>query len=97
MSSLHRALCGTLAGLALTSSIMAENKNTEPFDYVVDRFADIEVLRYQVPGFEDLSLNQKMLIFHLTEAALNGRDILWDQNGAYNLEIRPARKCLHQL
>ncbi len=88
MSSLHRALCGTLAGLALTSSIMAENKNTEPFDYVVDRFADIEVLRYQVPGFEDLSLNQKMLIFHLTEAALNGRDILWDQNGAYNLEIR---------
>lgn len=87
-------LCGTLAGIALTSSIMAEAgtneqaKSQEPFDYVVDRFADIQVLRYQVPGFEDLSLRQKMLIYHLNEAALYGRDILWDQNGAYNLEIR---------
>lgn len=61
---------------------------TDNFDYTVDRFADIEVLRYKVPGFEELTLNQKRLIYYLTEAALQGRDILWDQNGKYNLAIR---------
>lgn len=63
-------------------------KGQEKFEYNVDRFADIEVLRYQVPGFEDLSLRQKTLIYYLTEAALQGRDILFDQNGKYNLAIR---------
>ncbi|MCM1483137.1 MAG: dipeptidyl peptidase 3 [Muribaculaceae bacterium] len=58
------------------------------FNYVNDRFADIEVLRYKVPGFEQLSLQQKKLIYYLTEAAITGRDILWDQNGKYNLAIR---------
>ncbi len=58
------------------------------FDYKVDRFADIEVLRYRVPDFENLTLGQKQLVYHLTEAALWGRDILWDQNGRYNLAIR---------
>ena len=61
---------------------------SDNFNYTVDKFADIEVLRYKVPGFENLSLNQKRLIYYLTEAALNGRDIYWDQNGKYNLEIR---------
>ena len=65
---------------------MAEDKND--FDYVVDRFADIEVLRYPVPDFDKLSLSQKMLVYHLTEAALAGRDILWDQNCRLNLELR---------
>ncbi len=60
----------------------------EKFDYTVDRFADIEVLRYKVPGFEDLTLNQKLYIYYLNEAALWGRDILWDQHNKYNLEIR---------
>ena len=60
----------------------------DEFDYTVDRFADIEVLRYKVPGFEDLTLNQKLLIYYLNEAALWGRDILWDQHNKYNLEIR---------
>ncbi|MBD5213480.1 MAG: dihydrofolate reductase [Bacteroidales bacterium] len=58
------------------------------FDYHADRFADIEVLRYQVPEFETLSLDQKKLVYYLTEAALAGRDILWDQNGKYNLATR---------
>lgn len=62
-------------------------KNSD-FNYVVDRFADIEVLRYKVPGFEDLTLNQKKLIYYLTEAGIMGRDILWDQNGKYNLALR---------
>lgn len=65
---------------------MSQEKNE--FNYNVDRFADIEVLRYKVPEFENLSLQQKKLIYFLTEAAILGRDILTDQNGKYNLEIR---------
>lgn len=58
------------------------------FEYKVDRFADIEILRYPVPGFNSLSLQQKELIYYLSQAALEGRDILWDQNNRYNLTIR---------
>ncbi len=58
------------------------------FDYNVDRFADIEVLAYKVPDFEKLTPQQRIFIYYLTEAALAGRDILWDQNGRYNLAIR---------
>ena len=71
--------------VATSSTAMAQNTN---FDYHVDRFADIEVLRYQVPGFNDLSLKQKKLVYYLQEAALQGRDILFDQNGKYNLYVR---------
>ena len=60
------------------------------FNYVVDQFADLQILRYQVPGFESLSLKQKQLLYHLSEAALMGRDILFDQNCRYNLPIRRA-------
>lgn len=58
------------------------------FQYSVDRFADIEILRYPVPGFSSLSLQQKKLIFYLSQAALEGRDILWDQHNRMNLTIR---------
>ncbi|WP_298652295.1 dihydrofolate reductase [uncultured Proteiniphilum sp.] len=58
------------------------------FEYKVDRFADIEILRYPVPGFNHLSLQQKELIYYLSQAALEGRDILWDQHNRYNLAIR---------
>ncbi|MDE5970161.1 MAG: dihydrofolate reductase, partial [Muribaculaceae bacterium] len=73
---------------ALLSIQAMNSKNNNDFNYVVDNFADIEVLRYQVPGFEDLTPNQRKLIYYLTEAALAGRDILWDQHGKYNLELR---------
>ncbi|MDE7081830.1 MAG: dipeptidyl peptidase 3 [Muribaculaceae bacterium] len=63
----------------------AENKD---FNYHVDRFADIEVLRYEVPGFNDLSLNQKKMLYYLSQAAQAGRDIIWDQNCRYNLQLR---------
>lgn len=86
MSSYKQVMAGALAAITLSTTAMA--KDTKDFNYVVDRFADIEVLRYQVPGFEQLSLDQKKLIYYLTEAALAGRDILWDQNGKYNLAIR---------
>lgn len=72
----------------ITTSCHKDEVKTDEFDYTVDKFADIEVLRYKVPGFEDLSLNQKKLIYYLTEAAIWGRDILWDQNNEYNLPIR---------
>ena len=58
------------------------------FDYIVEQFADLQLLRYRVPGFETLSLQRKQLIYYLSQAALEGRDILFDQNGKYNLQIR---------
>ena len=64
------------------------NKPTEDFEVRVDRFADLEILRYQVPQFEKLSLRQKKFVYFLSQAALSGRDILYDQNYKYNLIIR---------
>ena len=69
--------------------------NDKGFDYVVDRFADLEILRYQVPGFESLTLKQKQLLYHLSEAALIGRDILFDQNCRYNLPIRRTLEAIY--
>lgn len=82
------------AALALaTTNFMATAQQN--FNYNVDRFADIEVLRYQVPGFEQLTLKQKELVYYLTEAALQGRDILFDQNGKYNLAIRTTLENIY--
>ena len=64
--------------------------------YHVDRFADIEVLRYRVPEFETLHLRDKLLVYHLSEAALAGRDILFDQNGKYNLWIRQTLETIYR-
>ncbi|MCH5229874.1 MAG: dihydrofolate reductase [Muribaculaceae bacterium] len=72
------------SSLALSASA-AVDKN---FDYHVDRFADIEVLRYEVPEFDRLSPQQRIMIYYLSQAAQAGRDIIWDQNGKYNLQIR---------
>ena len=60
---------------------------TDDFQYNDERFADLQMLRYKVEGFDSLTLKQKTLIYHLSEAALYGRDILFDQNGKYNLRI----------
>ena len=60
------------------------------FKYNIDQFADIRVMRYQVPGWDALSLQQKEYIYHLSEAAKYGRDIIWDQNCKYNLKLRHA-------
>lgn len=60
------------------------------FKYTVDQFADIKIIRYQVPGWQDLSLQQKEYAYHLAEAAKWGRDILWDQNCRWNLQLRHA-------
>lgn len=78
----------TASAIMLTSCNKGGKVENDDFDYTVDRFADIEVLRYKVPDFDSLSLDQKRLVYYLTEAALWGRDILWDQNNEYNLKIR---------
>ena len=61
----------------------------------MEHFADLQILRYEVPGFEELTLQQKELVYFLTEAALQGRDILYDQNGAYNLRIRRMLEAVY--
>lgn len=68
----------------------------EEFSYIVDQFADLQILRYKVPGFENLSLRQKQLLYHLSEAALMGRDILFDQNDRHNLVIRRTLEAVYQ-
>jgi dipeptidyl-peptidase-3 len=68
----------------------------ENFEYSVDQFADIEVLRYQVPGWDDLTLKEKELVYYLSQAGYAGRDIIWDQNYKYNLKIRKALENIYQ-
>ena len=75
--------------------VSCQKETDKPFDYTVDKFYDLEILRYQVPGFDELTLQQKTLAYYLSEAALQGRDILFDQNGRYNLRIRRALEALY--
>lgn len=70
-------------------------EKTEEFNYTVEQFADLQLLRYKVHGFENLSLKQKELIYYLSQAALQGRDILFDQNGKYNLVIRKMLETVY--
>ncbi len=87
--SLTKFIVPAMAAMAITAcGSKATQETADDFDYTVDRFADIEVLRYKVPDFENLTPQQRILIYYLTEAAITGRDILWDQNGKYNLAIR---------
>lgn len=71
-----------------TTTVSASTQPEGDFDYIADRFADLQVLRYQVPGFEELSTQQKELLYYLSQAALSGRDIIWDQNYKHNLRVR---------
>lgn len=84
----------TLGATALLCASCQKNQPKE-FNYNVDKFYDLEILRYQVSGFEELTLQQKTLAYYLSEAALQGRDILYDQNGRYNLRIRRTLESLY--
>ncbi len=85
-----------MTAVAMTACTgQADKGSSKEFNYMVDKFADLEILRYQVPGFESLSLRQKQLLYHLSEAALMGRDILFDQNGCYNLAIRRTLEVIY--
>ncbi|MDA9025712.1 dihydrofolate reductase, partial [bacterium] len=95
-----------LIGMLLTAMIVlscADKKKTSDsskeqigieksanFDHNVEQFADIKVLRYQIPGWENLTLKEQKLVYYLTQAGLSGRDIIWDQNYRHNLTIRKA-------
>ena len=81
--------------LLTTACGSKENNSDDKFDYSVEKFADLQILRYKVPGFEELSLKEKELIYYLSEAALEGRDILFDQNGKYNLRIRRMLEAIY--
>ena len=86
-----------VTALSLLTACGGNPKTTaeaEKFDYTVEQFADLQILRYRVPGFEDLSLKQKELVYYLTEAALQGRDIHFDQNGK---NIRTIRRMLEDV
>ncbi len=103
----HNTLFAAVLGSMLLFSCADEKKGTaEPnnvaettqettFDYMVDQFADIKVLRYKIPGFEDLTLKEQKLVYYLTQAGLAGRDIMWDQNYRYNLQIRKALENIY--
>ncbi len=76
------------------SAGIASVESVDPF-YRVDRFADLEVLRYKVPGFEKLTLQQKKLLYYLSQAAIEGRDIIYDQNCKWNLAIRRTLEAVY--
>ncbi|MBU2061257.1 MAG: dipeptidyl peptidase 3, partial [Bacteroidetes bacterium] len=87
------AACNTQKPVAETTAKMQDAK---AFDYVVEQFADIKVLRYQIPGWENLSLKEQKLVYYLTQAGTSGRDIMWDQNYRNNLKIRKALENIYQ-
>ncbi len=68
----------------------------DSFEYKVDQFADLAILRYQVPGWEELTLKEKELVYYLTQAGLAGRDIIWDQKYRHNLKIRSALENIYR-
>ena len=79
--------------IALTSCSKADTTAEQP--WIVDRFDDIKVIRYEVPGFEDLTLEEKELVYYLSEAAKCGRDIIYDQNFKYNIAIRRTLETIY--
>ena len=70
--------------------------SADSFEYKVDQFADLAILRYQIPGWDELTLKEKELVYYLTQAGLAGRDIMWDQKYRHNLEIRAALENIYR-
>ena len=94
---------GIFITFGLSISINAQNSKNgdqnvkeKPFEYIVEQFADIKVLRYKMPGWENLSLKEQKLVYFLTQAGSSGRDIIWDQHYKYNLKIRKALESVYQ-
>lgn len=80
----------------ITKTTIIKTSEKAPFEYVVEQFADIKVLRYQIPGWENLTLKEQKLVYYLTQAGTAGRDIMWDQHYKYNLKIRKALEHIYQ-
>ncbi|MCM8568658.1 dipeptidyl peptidase 3 [Gramella jeungdoensis] len=100
---MKKILSIALLAMAMTFVACDDSQETEPkevatsenFEYKVDEFADLKILRYQIPGWENLSLKEQKLVYYLTQAGLSGRDIIWDQNYKHNLEIRDALENIY--
>ncbi|OBX24562.1 dipeptidyl-peptidase-3 [Gelidibacter algens] len=104
-----KLIFGIALAMSLTFSCKNESKTTPDavadardnkesnaqFDYNVEQFADIKILRYQIPGWENLTLKEQKLVYYLTQAGLAGRDIIWDQNYRHNLKIRTALETIY--
>lgn len=99
---MKKTILMAITGASIIMSSCGGNKSQETvsgnsdFKYEVDEFADLQILRYQVPEFESLSLQEKELIYFLSQAAIEGRDILFDQNGKYNLAIRRTLEAIYE-
>ena len=92
----HKFIQLTMMATMLTAcGTQTSNNVADDFKYADEQFADLQMLRYKVEGFEDLTLKQKELVYYLSEAALEGRDILFDQNGRYNLTIRKMLETVY--
>ncbi len=81
--------------IASAATLGAAAQSNDTFKYTDESFADIQMLRYKVEGFDQLTLKEKTFIYYLQEAALSGRDILFDQNGRYNLRIRSLLEAVY--
>lgn len=86
----------TSCSVQVVKTADVDKKENAAFEYVVEQFSDIKVLRYQIPGWEDLTLKEQKLVYYLTQAGTSGRDIMWDQNYRYNLTIRKALENIYQ-
>jgi len=75
--------------------VQEKKEVSQEFNYLAEQFADIKILRYQIPGFDELSLEQKKYVYYLTQAGLAGRDIMYDQNYRHNLKIRRALESIY--
>ncbi|MFV8464930.1 dipeptidyl-peptidase 3 family protein [Flavobacterium sp. LB1P62] len=80
----------------VTKNIAVKTTEKAPFDYVVEQFADIKVLRYQIHDWKNLTLKEQKLVYYLTQAGTSGRDIMWDQHYKYNLKIRKALENIYK-
>ncbi|MGS2761027.1 dipeptidyl-peptidase 3 family protein [Sinomicrobium sp. M5D2P9] len=92
-------VCGLLFSCADEKKGNREKKtevSEKKFDYVVEQFADLRILRYQIPSWDNLSLKEQKLVYYLTQAGLSGRDIMWDQNYKHNLAIRKALEDIYK-
>ncbi len=90
-----KTLLLTMAMATTTAAVAQEQPAADTFKYTDEKFADIQMLRYKVEGFDKLTLKEKTFIYYLQEAALEGRDILFDQNGRYNLRIRALLEAVY--
>ena len=92
---MKRLIIGIMGAMSLVACNQEKKQVEDNFNYTVEQFADLQLLRFKVHGFEELPLKQKELVYYLSEAALQGRDILYDQNGKYNLIIRKMLEVVY--